>query len=123
MHSILTEEQVNEEHAKCMDQLKGNNTKCYWAISWFIGNIIKNTEELKKPLKKPFLDRISSDNKISLAFCLSCGILSCAMLIIITGLWHDSFTSAQLTTLVGLLIGGSTGSISISIIIKFWTGR
>lgn len=111
--------QVYEKSEKCMDQLKGNNNDCYWAISWYIAGIIKSTEELKKPI----LDRISSDNKISLVFSLCVIILGCAMLIIITGLWHDLFTGEQLTTFVGWLIGGSTGGIFVSVVIKLLTGR
>ena len=107
MHTIPTEEQVDIEHEKCMDHLKANNTNCYWVISWFIGNIIKNTEELKIPI----LDRISSDNKISLVLCLSIIILSCAMLIIFSGIFLGLFASEELTTFVGWLIGGSSGGL------------
>jgi hypothetical protein len=107
MHPIPTEEQVNVEYGECMDHLKGNNTNCYWAISWFIGNNIKNTEELKIPI----LDRISNNNKISLVLCLSIIILSCAMLIIFSGIFLGLFTSEELTTFVGWLIGGSSGGL------------
>jgi hypothetical protein len=114
MHSILTEEQVNVEHEKCMDHLKGNDTNCYWAISWFIGNIIRNTEELKIPI----LDRISNDNRISLVLCLSCIILGCAMLIIFSGIFIGLFTSEELTTFVGWLIGGSSGGLLGAFVLK-----
>ena len=87
MHSIPTEEQVDIEYEECMDHLKGNNTNCYWAISTFIGNNIKNTEDLKKP----FFNRISSDNYISLVFSLCVIILICAMLIIFSGIFLGFF--------------------------------
>ena len=119
MHSIPTEEQVDIEYAECMDHLKGNNTNCYWVISTFIGNNIKNTEDLKKPI----LDRISKDNKLSSMFCLCVLILVCAMVTIVIGLLQGLFTGEQLTTFVGWLIGGSTGGIFVSVIIKLWMGK
>jgi ascorbate-specific PTS system EIIC-type component UlaA len=120
MHSIPTEEQIDIEYEECMDHLKGNNTNCYWAISTFIGNNIKNTEDLKIP----FLDRISRDNKISSMFCLCILILFCAMVIIIIGLLQGLFTEEHLTTFVGWLIGvGGSGSLFTLLIIKFWSDR
>lgn len=109
MHSPPTEEEVNVEYEKCMDHLKENNTNCYWAISWIIGNNIKNTEELK--IQIPFLDRISSDNKISVVLCLSAMILICAMSVIFSGLFLGLFATEELKTFVGWLIGGSSGGL------------
>jgi hypothetical protein len=114
MYPVLTEEEVDIENEKCMDHLKENNTNCYWAISTFIGNNIKNTEDLKKP----FFNRISSDNYISLVFSLCVLILICAMLIIFSGIFLGLFTSEELTTFVGWLIGGSSGGLIGAIVFK-----
>ena len=115
----LTKGELYEKSEECMDQLRKNNNDCYWAISWYNANNIENTEELKKPI----LDRISSDNKISLVLCLSVITIGCAMLIIIAGLWYGLFTGEQLTTFVEWLIGGGTTGLCGAVVLKHLTGR